>query len=159
MHYYSELYILKSWYMIQVSYTSIIYTRTKIKLACKLRCGKIYIPRDVQIEELKYLSTQSNKKTTSMWKSCMLALYIKPHWPIVKYNMQILELMSCPTDVKTETYLSVYTVSLLGRAYVCTALGKTKFWIVIAVHMHYNTTSNTITCACTLMFSKPSRNI
>lgn len=72
----------------------------------------------------------------------MLALYVRPHWPIMKYNMKILELMSCPTDI-TETYLSVYTVSLLGRAYVCTALGKIKFWIVIAVHMHCNTTSNT----------------
>lgn len=78
----------------------------------------------------------------------MLALYIRSHWPIMKYNMQILELMSCPTDVKTETYLSVYTVSLLGRAYVSTAFGKIKFWIVIAVHMHYNTTSNTSNYMC-----------
>lgn len=78
----------------------------------------------------------------------MLALYIRSHWPIMKYNMQILELISCPTDVKTETYLSVYTVSLLGRAYVSTAFGKIKFWIVIAVHMHYNTTSNTSNYMC-----------
>lgn len=55
--YYPELYILKSWYMMQVSYTSIIYKELKLNLHSTSDVVNIYIHIriDVQMKELKYL--------------------------------------------------------------------------------------------------------